>query len=66
MSSRMGIWEKGKNVHKDRKLEEDSEIKEPSNEELIAHDNFLRCETCGGNVLQISKDGSCWVCGLEE
>ena len=62
----MGIWEEEDNADIFKEYVENSGDEEPTDEQLIKHDNFLRCLSCGGNVLQTSKAGICWVCELEE
>tara|TARA_R110002167_G_scaffold48013_2_gene141909 strand:+ start:145 stop:351 length:207 start_codon:yes stop_codon:yes gene_type:complete len=68
MSSGMGIWEEEDNADIYKEFIENSKDEEPTDEQLmklIKHDNFVRCKSCGGNVLQTSSFGICWVCELE-
>lgn len=61
----MGIWEEEDNADLFKEFVANSKDEEPTDEQLIKQDNFLRCNSCGGNVLQLTRSGTCWVCELE-
>ena len=58
----MGIWEEEYNADIFKEFDENSGNEEPTDEQLIKHDNFVKCLNCKGNVLQVSKAGFCWIC----
>ena len=62
MSPRMGIWEEENDADIFKEYKDNSGDEEPTDDQLIAHDNFMKCDKCSGNVLKVSSAGLCWVC----
>ena len=71
MPSNMGVRKKKGNEHIQEKLLSNTDSEEFNQQlmsnldKLIKHDNFIKCKSCGGNVLNVEANGKCWVCNLK-
>ena len=60
----MGVWDQEYDADIYKKLSEDAGAEEPTDEQLLAQDNYFRCKECGKNVLRITDNGNCLSCDM--